>query len=419
MKIIKSVLYLLLITFIVSCSSEALVAPSLTGDISVTLINKGVTEVVEGEEKELSYEVILNTSFDKDIVLTFDLENLVNYPSLLSITNEVKIAKNQTKGILSIKTKRKSDAENILIENVNFKIQLVAYKGISNKILLANDYIITIKKEEGFTPLTQVQKDLLEYYKRKGINLTMWIGKIPVKTIVKTAPEGSFAPFDISETKEYTGVTHITLSKKATKEKPLLVMTRNAFGLTEYLQYVFRHETILNATDWNHPDVNIAPPAPKAVLKALGNARVTKWKNKEYSFNVKVDEIEFKADGSIAFVGENGSYSLDTNFLDPDRKYNQSTINFEYEFPLWDELVALAKDNARLKEDIVQGGSIHPNSYIGYSPILTDDWGGGYWVAPKANYDTIKREMNFVFNTDHENSGDYDTVTVKFTGLNN
>ncbi|WCC45465.1 hypothetical protein PJW08_05070 [Tenacibaculum finnmarkense] len=32
----------------------------------------------------------------------------------------------------------------------------------------------------------------------------------------------------------------------------------------------------------------------QGVLKALGDERIIKWKNKEYAFNVKVDDLEFK-----------------------------------------------------------------------------------------------------------------------------
>lgn len=409
MRVIKSLMYVFMLSLIVvSCSEDN---PVFTGDVSVTLINKGANQVIEGEAAEFTYEVVLNRSFDTDITLTFNLDNLTNYPNVLSISNPVTIAKNQTKGTLKILAPKKPDSENVLTEDTNFKIILASKTGITNNLVLAEDYTITVKKEEGFTPLTQAQKELLAHYKSQGIDLSMWIGKIPVEATVKTAKGGNFAPFDKAQTFTYKGITQITLSEKATKDKPLLVMTQNAFGLTEYLQWAFRNETILNTGYWNNKNV----PAPTAVLKALGNARVTKWKNKEYSFNVTVDEIEFKKDGSIVFVRENGSYGLYTNFLDPKRKYDQSAVNFQYEFELWEELKKIAKGNKALQDHITTGGSIHPNTYIGYSPILTDDWSGGYWVAPKGNYDNTKKEMNFVFNTDHTNSADYDTVTVKFT----
>lgn len=413
MKAIKLVvLYLFLATIVASCEKDEVVKPpqSFTGDVSVTLIKKGSEQVIEGEKAEFVYDVVLNRSFDKEISLTFGLDNLAKYPNMLSIANPVKIAKNKTKGVLKISAKAKPDVENVLTKDTNFKITLKSHKGISNKMMLAADYIITVKKDENFTPLTKKQKDLLAHYKKQGVNLSMWIGKIPVEVTVKTAKGGSFAPFDKSETKKYKGITEITLSEKATKEKPLLVMTKNAFGLSEYLQYVFRHETILNTDYWNNKGV----PASTAVLKALGKQKVDKWKKKEYKFNVKVDELEFKKNGSVVFVRKKGAYSTYTNFLDSKRKFDQSAVNFQYEFELWNELVKLAEKNAKLKEHIAQGGSIHPNNHIGYSPILSDDWGEGNWVKPTGTYNNTKKEMVFKFNTDHRSSGDYDLVAVKF-----
>lgn len=411
MKTIKSLVCLFLAIVIVSCSDDEPVV--FTGDVSVTLVNKGATQVVEGEAAEFTYDVVLNRSFDTDITLTFNLDKLANYPNVLSITNPVTIAKNQTKGVLKITAKKKADVENVLTEDTNFKIAIKSHTGITNKMVLAADYLITVKKEESFIPLTQAQKELLAHYKSQGIDLAMWIGKIPVKVTVKTAPDGNFAPFDKAETKEYTGITQITLSEKATKEKPLLVMTQNAFGLNEYLQWAFRHETILNTDYWNNPAV----PASTAVLKALGDARVTKWKNKEYSFNATVDEIEFKKDGSIVFVRKNGTYDKYTNYLEPldPKKKNFNAVDFRYEFELWNEFVKLAKSNSKLKEHMEQGGSIHPGNRIPETDALKDEWGGGFWVKPTGTYNNAKKAMNFVFNTDHTNSGDYDTVTVKFT----
>ncbi|QTE24410.1 DUF4929 family protein [Polaribacter cellanae] len=279
----------------------------------------------------------------------------------------------------------------------------------------ANDYRNFRRRFYTFNTSTKRFSRILQ---TQGINLTPWIGKIPVEVTVVTGKNGGFAPFLTSETLTYTGTTQITLSENATREKPLLVMTNNAFGLNEYLQYVFRHETILNSTDWYDPSNPNTPPAPQAVLTALGTDRVTKWQNKEYTFNVKVDDLEFKADNTVDFVRENGSQSIYSNFLTtPTGTDLVSAVNFQYEFPLWDELLELANANAELKENVEQGGSIHPNKYIGLSTILTDDWSGGNWVAPTSSYSNSK--MTFTFNTDHENSGSYDTVTVKYTPASN
>ncbi|QKX07404.1 DUF4929 family protein [Aquimarina sp. TRL1] len=416
MKIIQSILYTLLgVMLITSCNSDDDGTAQFNGDVSVTLINKGNSSATEGEATDFIYDVILSKSFDSAVTLNFSLEDISGYSSLLAIDAPVIIKKNTTKGVLKITMPAKPDSENLLSEDKNFPIQLTSYSGIDNKITLSSNEAIAIKVEADFTPLTQEQKDLLEYYKTKGIDLTPWIGKIPVEVTVQTDGNGSFSPFDQATTKTYTGTTFITLSESATKEKPLLVMTNNAFGLSEYLQYVFRNETINNTGFWYAPNDDNVNPAAKEVLKAIGNQSETKWLNKEYSFNVIVDNLEFKEDNTIHFVQENGAHDIYTNFLDDQRVKGLSAVDFQYEFPLWDELEKLAKGNIDLTNHIISGGSLHPNNYIGYSTILEDDWYETNWVTPTSSYDNTDKVMQFTFNIDHANSGDYDIVKVTYT----
>ncbi|WP_422090156.1 DUF4929 family protein [Tenacibaculum ovolyticum] len=410
MRIFKSLFFVLIASTILTSCNEDDTTPSFSGDVSVTLINKGSTEVIEGEAATFVYDIVLSSAFKQDITINFDLEELVNYPNLLSI-EPVIIAKNQTKGTLTVTAVKKPDAENVLTDNLNLTFAIKDYQGVTNKLYLADNYIVTLKAEEGIIPLTTEQQALIKHYQSQGINISKWIGKIPVEVEVITAGNGGVSVFETSQNLTYKGITHITLSEKATKDKPLLVMTQNALGLSEYLQYVFRNETILNTETWDQ----IYVPAPKIILKALGDEKVNKWKNKEYPFNVKVDELEFKTDGNIDFVRENNTYEIRTNLLDPSTTKTLAAVDFQYEFPLWNELVKLSENNTELKENLSYE-SIHPNFYIGYSTILSDDWGENNWIKPEASYST--EQMNFKFNTDHNSSGGYDIVTVKFTQPN-
>jgi len=412
MRNLKVLFFALVASAILTSCNEEDIIPVFSGDVSVTLISKGSSEVIEGEAATFTYDVVLNQKFDKDITINFDLDELENYPNLLSIA-PVTIVKDQVKGILTVTATKKPDVENVLKDNLNLTFSIKDYQGITNVLTLSSNYMVIVKAEEGITPLTAAQQELIKHYKTKGIDVSMWIGKIPVKVEVVTAPGGSFAPFEVSETLNYTGITHITLSKNATKDKPLLVMSQNALGLSEYLQYVFRSETILNTEYWYGPDNPDLPPSVKAVLKALGDERINKWKNKEYSFNLKVDDLEFTTEGKIEFVRGNNTYDIYADFTDSNRVKDLAAVDFQYEFSLWDELLTLVEGNDDLKNHIIQGGSVHPNNYIGYSTILTDDWYEGDWEAPTSSYNAT--EMNFTFNTDHTSSNSYDIVRVNFT----
>ncbi|MBE7645635.1 DUF4929 domain-containing protein [Tenacibaculum finnmarkense genomovar ulcerans] len=415
MKIFKSLIFVLIAsTLLTSCSEDDSI-PSFSGDVSVTLINKGSTEVIEGEAATFVYDIVLSSAFKQDITINFDLEKLVNYPNLLSI-DPVIIAKNQTKGTLTVTAVKKPDVENVLADNLNLTFAIKDYKGVTNKLYLADNYVIKVKSEEGIIPLTADQQDLIKHYQSQGIDISMWIGKIPVEVEVITAGNGSISVFENSQTLTYKGITHITLSEKATKDKPLLVMTQNAFGMSEYLQYVFRNETILNTVYWYNPTDEYTNPYGDEVFKALGDERMNKWIKKEYNFNVIVDDLEFKPGGVVDFVKENNTYKAGSDFLGPDLEKTLAAVDFEYEFPLWEEFIELTEVNTSLKQYTAGNGSIHPNYYIGATTSLSDGWADdvpGTWVAPVGKYNAT--EMNFSFSTDHNDSYGYDNVKVTFT----
>ena len=412
MRILKTLMCVFFISVLVtSCSDDT--DEQFQGDVTVTLVSKGSKEGVEGEAKDFVFDVFLSKSFNQEIDLTFSLKDIDAFPNLLSVS-KVQIQKNETQGTLTISSLEKADIDNILSDVKNFEITLNSFSGISNQITLASVEVITIKPEEGFLPLTDEQRELVEHYKTQGIDLTPWIGKIPVEVTVKTGANGLFSPFEVEQNLTYTGTTHITLSENATREKPLLKMTKNAFGLAEYLQYVFRNETILNVDYW------VNNPSPTAVLNHLGMVRVDKWKAKEYSFDVAVDNILVNSDNTITYVYENGAFDNPHKEGDPvglqdDSDWFITAVNFEYDFELWNELLEEIKgDLTFYDENILTGGSIHPDFYIGYSRIDQDDWFETNWVAATGSYDNASKEMNFKFNTDHSNSGDYDIVTVKY-----
>lgn len=411
LNIFTYVTILLLVVF-TSCNDDE--DNTFSGAVTVTLISQGSVEATEGEATSFVFDVVLSRSFDTAIELVFDAEGLEDFDNILDLENSVTIAPNTTTSTFTITTPAKPDSGNELTEDQVFEIRLESVTGIDNEVTLAESVSVKVNFEEDFMVLTDAQKALLEGYKSRGIDLTPWIGKIPVEVTVKTDGLGLFEPFDTESTKTYSGITFITLSEKATADKPLLVMTKNAFGLAEYLQFVFREETIENTLFWYDPTNEFVNPAGKEVIKAIGVAREQMWIDKEYDFDVMVDSIEFNSDNTINFVYENGTYDIYADFMDPEQARELSAVDFQYSFELWDELASLADGNPELTDHILSGGSLHPNNYIGLSTILEDDWFEKNWVEPTGTYDNEAKTMSFTFNTDHSNSGDYDIVTVTF-----
>ena len=87
---------------------------------------------------------------------------------------------------------------------------------------------------------------MLEGYKAKGLDLSKWIGLIPVKVSVEVPPTDGLESLINGMKKVYTGKTVITLSEDATAEQPILKMTNNPMGLTEFMYDMLRKETVEN-----------------------------------------------------------------------------------------------------------------------------------------------------------------------------
>ena len=149
----------------------------------------------------------------------------------------------------------------MLSDDQSFSISLESYTGTDEEITLEKMESVSLKAQEEVLPLSDEQIELLNHYKENGMDLSLWIGNIPVTVTVESPADGYYA-FAESFEKTYTGLSNISLSETADADNPMLVMNTNAFGLSEHLQYVFRNETIENTEGWYMPGDEYAPPAP-------------------------------------------------------------------------------------------------------------------------------------------------------------
>lgn len=109
---------------------------------------------------------------------------------------------------------------------------------------------VNVKPYLSAEDLTEEQQALLEGYKNKGLDLTKWIGVIPVKVTVDVPPTDYLASLVGGMNKTYEGKSVITLSEYATMDQPVLKMTENPMGLTEFLYDILRKETVDNDEYW-------------------------------------------------------------------------------------------------------------------------------------------------------------------------
>ena len=416
-------------------------------DITVKLIKKGSIEVNEGVVKTFEYDVVLNKSLQKDVVVEFVLKGSDKNPvyTELFTIEKVPVKAGKTKGLLKIISKKKTDSEKSLKENVVYTIDLKSVEGVSNSINLdKEEHKITVKADKAIVPLTLDQKKLVAAWKKAGIDLSKFIGKVNVSVKVTLSTDDAVwvgAPFSKAVVaKTYTGQSLITVSSNATAVKPVLKISKNAMGLNEFLQQVFRKETVENTEYWyRETDNKNHPPAPKAVVKAMGAERYKKWKNKEYDFNVKLDNIEISKtkDNKIAInfykiydkakkiYSAFGSYDTVHHGSDPskdrlDENRQTSAVHFTYDFKLYDEVLDLAKNDAtkKLYPNFGTGGSVHPDFYITGSGIDSNEWDENLYVKPSATFDVAKGTIQFVFPIDWTDSqADYAKIEVTYTSI--
>ncbi|NQX81380.1 MAG: DUF4929 family protein [Flavobacteriaceae bacterium] len=417
MRTITTVIkFFLLGMLIISCSDED-VEEQLP--LTVTLISKGTTQAIEGQEAVFTFDIVLSRASNTDINLNFALNNdNSSYADLLSINSPLVVSANQTKATLEIFSSEKRDSEYMLSDDQSFSISLESYTGTDEEITLEKMESVSLKAQEEVLPLSDEQIELLNHYKENGMDLSLWIGNIPVTVTVESPADGYYA-FAESFEKTYTGLSNISLSETADADNPMLVMNTNAFGLSEHLQYVFRNETIENTEGWYMPGDEYAPPAPLYILNVLGEEKVQKWINKEYSFDVKVDKLLFNTDNSVKYIYEDEAYNTpySDEGVDIRDEYEAITgVNFQYDFPLWNELKESCKTNSELFENVYYGGSLHPDHYIMYSTISEDDWYNepSNFKEYTSSYNQETGEMTYKFNIDHASAGGYTIVTVTY-----
>lgn len=99
---------------------------------------------------------------------------------------------------------------------------------------------VTINPDSDIPTLTEAQLKLIEGYKKSHIDLTKILGKVKVNTVVTFNDDDKADINNNKETRAFSGITIITLSDKATAEKPVLKMISNAMGMTNFNYEILR-----------------------------------------------------------------------------------------------------------------------------------------------------------------------------------
>lgn len=269
---------------------------------------------------------------------------------------------------------------------------------IQKEIELEKALEIVIKPAVSVQSLTEAQRTLLEGYEAKGLHLTPFLGKVKVATTIISAKDGALPDFAKEFTKEVEGFSVITLSEQATADQPVLKMTENPMGMTEFFYYVMKKETIENDEYWYGEG---AGPNYAKVMALIN------WnKTSEEIFSATLDGIKIKGDKTIDYIGK-GKDAYDEDI---------DVVPFSFTYTAWDRLKKLiGEGNAEAIEVNEQGASSNPQNYLNNTNILTDEYETGAFKASTGSIDYEKGTMTFEFLSSHTSGGDYLSIKVVYS----
>ncbi len=398
MKNVKNVLLstlVMLSLFVVGCSDDD---NDYVGSNKVLMSAEGSTELTVGEKNQ---EVVVKVTFtkkaDKDTPLNVvianktdannnDIVSVEGTPTLKVNTREVDFKVKLNKGVTVFK-------DNIIELSLKFTdTQFAAVTPLN----------ITVKPAIAVAELTPEQIALLEGYKAEGMDISPFIGKIDVVATVHSAKDGYLKDYVKEWTKEFEGVTVITLSEKATADKPILKMVSNAMGANEFFHKVMRDETIDNDEYWYG---EYAGPLYAKVMELIN------WnKTSEETFSTLLDGIVIeKREGDkseLSYIGK-----VEDSYGD-----KIDVVPFEFKYTAWDRLKKLIDEgNADAVECNEGGATSNPNFFLNNTGILEDEYESGAFRATTGELNYKIGVMKFSFITSHTNGGDYVQIEAVYT----
>ena len=394
MKFISNLCAVALTTLsIIGCSKDDN-SNEYSGKNQVYITAQGDKTLTIGESNQkIDAKVTLTNPVTQNTNLTLKAVDANGQPSSL-ITfsqNPITIAKDSKEVAFEVKLSPNA----ALTKEQRLKITFES----AAELVAKEDLNIVVKPTPAIEALTDAQRTLLDGYKAKGIDLYPFIGSIKVKTTVFSSEGGSTQDFATEFTREFNGKSIIGLSSSATTSSAVLKMTDNPMGLTEFLYFLLKKNTIEDTEYFlQYPNYQ--------KVKELIN-----WdKNSQETFNVSLDNIEIKNP-------VNGISQI--NFIGNVTKTNESVIKavpFKMEYTAWDRLKNLAASgNSEAQSILDSDGTSNPQHYVNNDKILTDEYEVGNWKASKGSINFQNKTMSFEFLVYHTLSNGYVQVKVEYT----
>ena len=373
-------------------------------------MNNYVTLSVEGESamtEDNTEGLVVNVS----MAYTLDHDASVQ----LSLTGDEKEAVKLSSNKVTIPAGKKTASVKVLSNNANvLSIQEVVNVAVSScsdanmKPMDTKGIALTIKPNAMVPELTAEQLALIKGYKDNlGIDLTKVLGIVDVTTTVTYGNDDKDAENKGNDTRVFNGKSVITLSDKATADKPVLKMISNPMGMESYM-----YDRLLRCTTEEPDGYFDADPINTALLSVVNYNKSTE------SFSAVLDNITLNTDGTLNFTAVEDDKTI---------------VPFEYTYSVWTRINEMANAGNTvnvnegstyveysIKDLLEQYSTFCPAKYLGNTDITIDAYGAtpSNLVLPSAKYDFNNNTMNFEFAWDYGNGSylnDYVRIKANYT----
>ena len=370
----------------------------------VSISAEGNNIINEDDDEEVKFNILIGNTLTADATINLSLEG--NDDNVATLTPSTIALKAGTKtASFTVKSNKKSLLKSDRVLTVKATFSDANMKTDGKAVTL------TIKPDSDIPVLTAEQQKLIEGYKQNlNIDLTKILGKVKVDTKVTFNDDDKIDINDNKDTRSFSGVTIITLSEKATADKPVLKMVSNAMGMAAFNYEMLRKKTVEDTENWTQM------PYGKAVMENINYDY-----NKE-TVTMTLDGIEGNpADMTLKFTGSK------VNVYEEEI----TTIPFDYTFSAWDRLKAMADANKSFVvdegdtktevsvQDIIDGGgSLNPYTFFDNTDFIADGEETEYkniYVVPTGKIDFTSGKMTFAFPWYLENTYGCQRVEATYT----
>ncbi|MST76489.1 DUF4929 domain-containing protein [Prevotella copri] len=374
----------------------------MTNYVSISAAGNNI--INEDDDEEVKFNILIGNTLTADATINLSLEG--NDDNVATLTPSTIALKAGTKtASFTVKSNKKSLLKSDRVLTVKATFSDANMKTDGKAVTL------TIKPDSDIPVLTAEQQKLIEGYKQNlNIDLTKILGKVKVDTKVTFNDDDKIDINDNKDTRSFSGVTIITLSEKATADKPVLKMVSNAMGMAAFNYEMLRKKTVEDTENWTQM------PYGKAVMENINYDY-----NKE-TFTMTLDGIEVNpADMTLKFTGSK------VNVYEEEI----TTIPFDYTFSAWDRLKAMADANKSFVvdegdtktevsvQDIIDGGgSLNPYIFFDNTDFIADGEETEYkniYVVPTGKIDFTSGKMTFAFPWYLENTYGCQRVEATYT----